>query len=85
MTPADRLLAELAQQTRNRDPRFLQAVRPIAERILQPGLSEAQRRPLLEALAATFERDRRIRAATAASEHGLARLVAALLRRLGPA
>jgi hypothetical protein len=65
MTRLDALLAELRSRHRNEDPKFLDAVRPIAERILDPALPEAVRVPLLERLAETFERDVQIRRDTA--------------------
>ena len=61
MTRVESLLTELSQRHRNSDPRFLAAVRPIVERIVDPALSEDVRVPLLELLAETFERDVQVR------------------------
>lgn len=61
MTRVDSLLAELQSRHRNDDPRFLAAVRPMAERILDPQTPDHARVPLLEMLAETFERDVQVR------------------------
>lgn len=67
MTRVDALMLELQARHHNHDPRFLCAVRPLVERILDPGTPQAARVPLLEMLAETFERDVVIRTATAQS------------------
>ncbi|MCB9884542.1 MAG: hypothetical protein H6838_03565 [Planctomycetes bacterium] len=67
MTRVDALMLELQARHNNNDPRFLTAVRPLVERILDPGTPEDARVPLLEMLAETFERDVAIREATAQS------------------
>jgi hypothetical protein len=61
MSRVDALLLELSSRHRNDDPRFLAAVRPMVERILDPGTPEHARVPLLEMLAVTFERDVQVR------------------------
>lgn len=61
MTRVDALLAELAARHGNQEP-FLTAVRPLVERILEPGLTDDRRVHLLEFLAETCERDVAIRA-----------------------
>lgn len=61
MTRADSLLNELSLRHRNRDARFLAAVRPLVERIVDPSLPEPARVSLLELLAETFERDTQVR------------------------
>lgn len=83
MPRVESLLLELQARHRNQDPRFLEAVRPMAERILDPTLSDAARVQLLELLAETFERDVQIRAATAASLVALRAWVANMKRLLG--
>lgn len=83
MDRADSLLLELQHRHRNHDPRFLAAVRPMVDRILDPGMPIAARVPLLELLAETFQRDAEIRSDTAASLRGLAEWVQAMQRRFG--
>ncbi len=61
MTRVDSLLLELSSRHRNHDPRFLVAVRPMVERIIDPATPEQMRVPLLEVLAETFERDVQVR------------------------
>ena len=83
MSRVDALLSELAARHRQSDPRFLAAVRPLAEKILDPMLPVAARVPLLEMLAETFERDVGIRREGDAARAALREFTAALLRRLG--
>ncbi|MCC7063607.1 MAG: hypothetical protein IT456_12440 [Planctomycetes bacterium] len=61
MSRVDSLLLELSSRHRNDDPRFLAAVKPMVERILDPLTPEQARVPLLEMLAETFERDVQVR------------------------
>ncbi len=79
----DSLIAELSSRHRNEDPRFLTAVRPIAERILALPLPDDRRCALLEMLAETFERDVAIRVNTAAAIEGWQRFLSDLQRRFG--
>lgn len=83
MTRVDALLLELQARHHNDDPRFLTAVRPLVEKILDPGTPEAARVPLLEMLAETFERDVAIREATAQSQAAWRSFFANLRRMLG--
>ncbi|MFM1872649.1 MAG: hypothetical protein RL398_2071 [Planctomycetota bacterium] len=83
MTRIDSLLEELQTRHRNDDPRFLAAVRPMVERILDPGTPDAARVPLLELLAETFERDVAIRASTAQAQRAWHDWFEALKRMLG--
>jgi hypothetical protein len=83
MTRVDALIAELSARHQNRDPRFLAAVRPLVERLLDPATPEPARVPLLELLAETFERDVAVRANCAAAQDALQRAVANLRRLLG--
>lgn len=62
MDRVDTLIAELSSRHQNKDERFLTAVRPIVEKILDDKTPEDVRVPLLEMLAETFERDVTIRA-----------------------
>ncbi len=82
MTRIDSLLEELSARHRNQDPRFLAAVRPLAERILDPATPEPSRVPLLELLAETFERDARTRTDLAAASALWAQFFARLRRLL---
>jgi hypothetical protein len=79
----DALLAELAARHGNQDPRFLAAVRPLAERILDPALPAGARVSLLEKLAETFERDAQVRRDMARLRADLAQWFADLKRLLG--
>lgn len=83
MTRVEALLQELSARHRNADPKFLAAVRPLAERILDPATPEPSRVPLLELLAETFERDARNRASLAAAQEHWAQFFARLRRLLG--
>lgn len=78
MTRVDSLLLELQSRHRNHDPRFLAAVRPMVERILDPTMPEASRVPLLELLAETFERDVQVRKDMATARAGWAAFFAKL-------
>ncbi|MDO8348981.1 MAG: hypothetical protein Q7T30_02005 [Planctomycetota bacterium] len=82
MTRVDALLTELSLRHRNDDPRFLAAVRPIIERIVDPSLPEDARVPLLELLAETFERDVQVRLDLRRMRQAWDRMVADLLRVL---
>lgn len=82
MSRVDALLEELSARHDNRDPRFLAAVRPMIERILDPTTPVASRVPLLELLAQTFERDVQIRRDFAAASLGVQQFFAALRRLL---
>lgn len=82
MTRVDSLLQELSARHANHDPRFLQAVRPMVERILDPGLAEGTRTSLLEMLAETFERDVEVRRDCAAAREHLAAFFAQLMKLL---
>lgn len=70
MTRVDSLLLELQARHRNQDPRFLAAVRPMVERILDAGTPEHARVTLLELLAETFERDVQVRRDLARAQAG---------------
>ncbi len=83
MNRVDTLLLELQARHGNRDAGFLAAVRPLIERMLDPGTPEAARVSLLELLAETFERDVRIREATAQSLAAWREFVARLRQLLG--
>lgn len=83
MSRVEALLEELSARHGNREPRFHAAVRPLLERILAPGLGEAQRLPLLELLAETFERDAAVRRDAAAARACLRQWFANLRRLLG--
>ena len=83
MTRVDTLMLELQARHKNSDPRFLTAVRPMVERILDPATPDAARVPLLEMLAETFERDVQIRAATAQSLAAWQTFFANLRKMLG--
>ncbi|MGE3173657.1 MAG: hypothetical protein AB7O97_13620 [Planctomycetota bacterium] len=73
MTRAEALIHELASRHDNADPRFLAAVRPMVDRILDDATPAAARVPLLELLAETFERDVAMRRdLTMAREHWVA-------------
>lgn len=61
MDRVDALLSELSARHHNQDPRFLTAVRPMVEGILDPRIREQDRVGLLELLAETFERDVQVR------------------------
>lgn len=61
MNRIDSLMLELSSRHRNEDPRFLAAVRPMVAAILDAGTPDHSRVALLEHLAETFERDRRVR------------------------
>lgn len=83
MTRIDSLLFELQSRHRNQDPRFLAAVRPLVEKILDPTLPEPARIPLMEMLAETFERDVQVRTDLAKTREGLAAVFDHLKRLLG--
>ena len=83
MSRVDTLLRELSTRHANSDQRFLAEVRPLVEKIVDPALPVDARVPLLELLAETFERDRRIRRDTEAARAGLRALLAAITGRLG--
>ncbi|MBM4063432.1 MAG: hypothetical protein FJ265_20380 [Planctomycetes bacterium] len=83
MTRAEALLLELSRRHRNTDPRFLAAVRPLIERVLDPGTPEPARVPLLELLAETFERDAQVRKDLAIARESWAAFFASLRRLLG--
>lgn len=83
MTRADALLLELQHRHGNDDARFLAAVRPFVERILDPSLPESARVALLELLAETFERDVQIRRNTQRSLAAWADFVRRLKALLG--
>lgn len=61
MDRADTLIRELSARHGNTDERFLVAVRPIVDKILDDATPEDARVPLLELLAETFERDVQVR------------------------
>ncbi|MCA8976269.1 MAG: hypothetical protein KDC98_16230 [Planctomycetes bacterium] len=79
----DAILSELSSRHQNTDVRFLTAVRPMVERILDDGTPEAARVPLLEMLAETFERDVCMRRDLAIVREGFAAFFEDLKRRLG--
>lgn len=83
MQRIDSLLAELTARHRNHDARFLAAVRPMAERILDPATPESARVPLMEMLAETFERDVGIRRDMARLRADMAQFFANLRKLLG--
>jgi hypothetical protein len=81
MTRTDAILAELSRRHDHHHPGFLAAVRPLVDRILEPGLAEPARRHLMELLAETFERDVQVRR-DIASAQAASRDFFELLRRL---
>lgn len=83
MTRVDSLLLELSNRHRNHDPRFLAAVRPMVERIIDPATPEQARVPLLEMLAETFERDVQVRSDLAKAQQHWADFFANLRKLLG--
>ena len=83
MTRVDSLLLELSSRHRNHDPRFLAAVRPMVERIVDPATPEQARVPLLEMLAETFERDLQVRTDVAKAQQHWADFFAHLKKLLG--
>jgi hypothetical protein len=82
MDRVDTIIRELSSRHRNADDRFLAAVRPMVERILEPGTPADARVPLLEMLAETFERDARMREDFTNLRKGLRELFERLRRRL---
>ena len=84
MERVDSLLEELASRHRNRDPRFLAAVRPMVAGILDVRTPDGSRIALLELLAETFERDVQVRNDCASAQAGLASLFASIARLLRP-
>lgn len=83
MTRVDSLLLELSSRHRNHDPRFLAAVRPMVERIVDPATPEQARVPLLEMLAETFERDLQVRTDLAKAQQHWVDFFAHLKKLLG--
>lgn len=61
MSRLDALLQDLQVRHQNDDPAFLAAVRPMAAAIFDDRTPAHAREPLLERLAETFARDRRVR------------------------
>lgn len=86
MDRVDALIQELSARHANDDERFLAAVRPMVERILDPAMPEEHRVPLLELLAESFERDVQVRRDLQQARENWARFFEALkqmLRRRG--
>lgn len=83
MTRVDALLQELSARHRHHDARFLSAVRPLVESMLDPAIAADRRVGLLELLAETFERDLAIRRDTALARQHLQQYLAQLRELLG--
>lgn len=82
MSRVDALLRELQTRHRNDHPGFLAAVRPLAVAIFDERTPVHAREPLLERLAETFERDRRVRDDFAEAQVEWRRYIAELKRYL---
>lgn len=82
MTRAESLIRELTARSGNDDVAFLDAVRPLVEKILDAATPEAARVPLLEMLAETFERDVQVRRDLAVARRGWTELMQRLRARL---
>jgi len=82
MDRVDTLITELSSRHHNTDEKFLTAVRPIVEKILDDKTPEEARVPLLEMLAETFERDVNIRTNGEAAQLAWKQFTEVLLRLL---
>jgi hypothetical protein len=82
MSRVDALLQELQTHHRNGHPGFLAAVRPLAIAIFDDRTPDHARGALLERLAETFERDRRVRDDFAETQSEWRRFIAELKRYL---
>ena len=82
MTRTDALITELSRRHDNAHPEFLAAVRPLVDRILEPGISDSARIELMEMLAETFERDVAIRRDLQRAQQGFDAFFAELRRIL---
>tara|TARA_R110002094_G_scaffold25005_15_gene37290 strand:+ start:2779 stop:3033 length:255 start_codon:yes stop_codon:yes gene_type:complete len=78
MDRVDTLIAELSSRHSNRNPRFLEAVRPIVVKIFDDRTPEESRVPLLEMLAETFARDVASRNSCEAAQHAWAAWIDAI-------
>lgn len=85
MNRIDSLMLELSSRHRNNDQRFLTSVRPLVAAILDGGTPDHSRVALLEHLAETFERDRRVRLDCEAAQSAWAGWVQAMKKRFGMA
>lgn len=80
MSRLDALLQDLQTRHRNDDPGFLASVRPLAAAIFDDRTPVHARDLLLERLAETFERDRRVRDDFAEAQSEWRRYIAELKR-----